>query len=102
MPDTEKQFESDIEQYLVSLAGGFTKATDAAYDPVMALDIHTLVDFVKTTQPLVWQRFEKQCNSDPYKKFYKCFEDAVQTDGLLSVMRHGCCCGSGRSRCCAA
>ena len=89
MPDTEKQFESDIEQYLVSLAGGFTKATDAAYDPVMALDIHTLVDFVKTTQPLVWQRFEKQCNSDPYKKFYKCFEDAVQTDGLLSVMRHG-------------
>ena len=37
----------------------------------------------------MWQRFEKQCNSDPYRKFYKCFEDAVQMDGLLSVMRHG-------------
>lgn len=55
----------------------------------MALDIHTLVGFVKATQPIMWQRFEKQCNSDPYRKFYKCFEDAVQMDGLLSVMRHG-------------
>ena len=67
------------------------KATDAGYTSSsgMALDIHTLVGFVKATQPTQWQRFEKQCNSDPYKKFYKCFEDAVQMDGLLSVMRHG-------------
>ena len=55
----------------------------------MALDIHTLVEFVKVTQPIMWKRFEKRCNSDPYKKFYKCFEDAVQMDGLLFVMRHG-------------
>ena len=67
----------------------FTKATDAGYDPARALDIRTLVEFVKATQPVMWQRFEKQCNSDPYKKFYKCFEDAVQTDGMLSVLRHG-------------
>ena len=55
----------------------------------MALDIGTLVRFVKKTQPLVWQRFEKQCNSDPLRKFYKCFEDAVASDGLVSVLRHG-------------
>ncbi len=89
MAENEKQFEANIEEYLVSPAGGFAKANDTGYDPTMALDIHTLVDFVKTTQPVMWQRFEKQCNSDPYKKFYKCFEDAVQTDGLLSVLRHG-------------
>lgn len=89
MAENERQFEANIEEYLVSPAGGFTKANDTGYDPSMALDIHTLVEFVKTTQPVMWQRFEKQCNSDPYKKFYKCFEDAVQTDGLLSVLRHG-------------
>lgn len=89
MAENEKQFEANIEEYLISPAGGFTKATDAAYDPAMALDIDTLVEFVKTTQPFVWKRFEKQCNSDPSKKFYKCFEDAVQMDGLLSVLRHG-------------
>ena len=89
MAENEKQFESNIEAYLISPEGGYTKATDAGYDPDMALDIHTLVDFVKTSQPLMWQRFEKQCNSDPYRKFYKCFEDAVQSDGLISVLRHG-------------
>lgn len=89
MAENEKHFEANIEEYLISPAGGFTKATDEGYDPAMALDIHTLVEFVKTTQPTVWQRFEKQCGSNPVKKFYKCFEDAVQIDGLLAVLRHG-------------
>lgn len=89
MAETEKQFEANIEEYLISPVGGFAKATDADYDPAMALDINTLVSFVKATQPVMWQHFEKQCNSDPYKKFYKCFEDAVQMDGLLAVLRHG-------------
>ena len=91
MAENEKQFESNIEAFLISPAGGYEKATDAGYVSSidMALDIHTLVEFVKATQPIMWQRFEKQCSSDPYKKFYKCFEDAVQMDGLLSVMRHG-------------
>jgi len=91
MAENEKQFESNIEDFLISPDGGYEKATDAGYTASSdtALDIHTLVGFVKATQPIMWQRFEKQCNSDPYRKFYKCFEDAVQMDGLLSVMRHG-------------
>ena len=91
MAENEKQFESNIEDFLISPDGGYEKATDAGYTASsdMALDIHTLVGFVKATQPIMWPRFEKQCNSDPYRKFYKCFEDAVQMDGLLSVMRHG-------------
>ena len=91
MAENEKQFESNIEAFLISPDGGYEKATDAGYasSSGIALDIHTLVGFVKATQPTQWQRFEKQCNSDPYEKFYKCFEDAVQMDGLLSVMRHG-------------
>ena len=91
MAEDEKQFESNIEAFLISPAGGYEKATDAGYTSSsgMALDINILVGFVKATQPIMWQRFEKQCNSDTYRKFYKCFEDAVQMDGLLSVMRHG-------------
>ena len=91
MTENEKMFESNIEAFLISPAGGYTKATDAGYvaSSGMALDIQTLVGFVKATQPIQWQRFEKQCGSDPYRKFYKCLEDAVQMDGLLSVIRHG-------------
>ena len=31
MPDNEKQFESDIESFLISNLGGWKKATDAGY-----------------------------------------------------------------------
>lgn len=44
MPDNEKQFEQDIESFLISSAGGWQKAFDAGYraamDSGMALDQH--------------------------------------------------------------
>ena len=91
--ENEKLFEGKIEEYLISDEGGWEKATDAGYrspeSAGMALDIKTLTDFVRTSQPMAWQRFIKGCNSDPLKKFYKVFEDAVLTDGLISVLQHG-------------
>ena len=91
MAENEKQFEANIEAFLTSPVGGYQAATDAGYrsSVAMALDIKVLVSFVQSTQPLMWQRFVRQCQSDPYRKFYKCFEDAVEADGLLSVLRHG-------------
>lgn len=93
MQDNEKRFESDIEEFLISPEGGWDKASDAGYcaskGSGMALDLSTLIGFVKDTQPVAWQRFEKQCNSDPEKKFYRAFENAVENDGLISVLRHG-------------
>ena len=63
MNETEKRFEEFIETYLVSEDGGWTKATDAGYcsdeSKDMFLDIVTLTDFVKSTQPMAWKRFER-------------------------------------------
>ncbi len=101
MPDNEKQFETDIESFLTSPKGGWQKATDAGYKngfqrdadgSVMenyALDIETLCTFVKNTQPVAWALFEKRCKSDPQKKFYTAFQNAVDMDGLVNVLRHG-------------
>lgn len=93
MADTEKQFETDIESFLISDLGGWKKATDSGYRSTikerMALDIDTLVEFVQNTQKLTWMAFEKRCNSDPKKKFYQAFEAAVASDGLVNVLRHG-------------
>ena len=91
MAEDEKQFEANIEEFLISPAGGYEQADDAGYRASvdLALDIGSLVRFVKKTQPIMWQRFERQCNSDVHRKFYKCFEDAVQENGLVSVLRHG-------------
>lgn len=101
MPDNEKQFETDIESYLISSSGGWQKATDAGYRTGFrcdsegifienyALDIDTLCTFVKNTQPVAWNLFEKRCKSDPQAKFYRAFQNAVDMDGLINVLRHG-------------
>ena len=101
MADNEKQFEQDIESFLISLKGGWQKATDAGYRTGFqydstgvftenyALDIETLCTFVKNTQPVQWALFEKRCKSDPQKKFYKAFQNAVDMEGLVNVLRHG-------------
>jgi len=59
MADNEKQFEMDIESFLISSKGGWQKATDAGYKTGFqyddegsiienyALDIETLCTFVK-------------------------------------------------------
>ena len=101
MPDNEKQFESDIESFLISQRGGWQKATDAGYragfqydgtgalNENYALDIETLCSFVKNTQPVQWALFEKRCKNDPQRKFYKAFQNAVDMEGLVNVLRHG-------------
>lgn len=101
MADNEKQFEADIESFLTSAKGGWQRATDIGYKTGFqydsegtfvenyALDIETLCAFVKNTQPVAWALFEKRCRSDPHKKFYKAFQNAVDMDGLVNVLRHG-------------
>lgn len=91
--ESEKNFETEIEKYLISEEGGWTKADDSGYcnDKYrgMALDIVTLTDFVRSTQPMAWRRFERMCNIDPVRQFYKAFDNAVQQVGLVDVLRHG-------------
>ena len=68
MDMTEKRFESDIESFLISAQGGYTKTNDT-YDKKECLYVDTLINFVKRTQPKEWARFEKSCNGEPAKKF---------------------------------
>ena len=93
MDESEKRFEEFIESYLISEEGGWTKATDAGLHSEesrgMNLDIITLTDFVKSTQPMAWKRFERMCTINPVRQFYKSFENAVIQDGLISVLRYG-------------
>lgn len=93
MNESEKTFEEFIESYLISKEGGWTKATDAGLRSEecrgMNLDIVTLTEFVKSTQPMAWRRFERMCTINPVRQFYKSFENAVIQNGLISVLRYG-------------
>ena len=88
MITTEKRFEEDIESFLLSPQGGYTHTTDV-YDPAAGLYVSTLIGFIKATQPKEWTRFANTCQSDPVKKFVVAFNNACDTFGLVSVLRHG-------------
>ncbi|HOO52535.1 MAG TPA: type I restriction endonuclease [Alphaproteobacteria bacterium] len=93
MNENERVFEEFIESYLISEEGGWAKATNDGYTSEesrgMALDIVTLTDFVKSTQPMAWRRLERVSTISPVKQFYKAFDSAVVQDGLISVLRYG-------------
>ncbi|MCQ2159705.1 MAG: DEAD/DEAH box helicase family protein [Bacteroidales bacterium] len=85
---TEKRFESDIEAFFISPAGGYTKGADK-YDTKLGLYSDTLIDFVKRTQLKEWKRFEAANQINPERKFCLAFNDACDRDGLLEVLRKG-------------
>lgn len=88
MITTERRFEEDIESFLLTKQGGYTKTTDT-YDPTVGLYTNTLISFIQATQPKEWTRFVNTCNSDPVRKFCVAFNNACDTDGLIAVLRHG-------------
>ena len=86
--DSEKRFESDIEAFMLSPAGGYTR-NETEYDAKLGIYPATLLEFVKTTQPKAWQRFETQNSVDTDRRFCISFSNACERDGILSVLRHG-------------
>lgn len=95
MANNEHQFESDIEALMTgelgwSKARKLGAAAPSTEHSELALDLGTLLAFVKSSQPKVWATFTKSCSGlDPAKEFYKKFESAVQSEGLIDVLRNG-------------
>lgn len=85
----EIRFEQDVETFLLSPYGGYQKGDMNNYDKDKALDMDTLISFVRTTQPKEWDRFERITVSDVEKKFFKAINDAIDNFGLIHVLRHG-------------
>lgn len=91
MQDNEKRFEEDIESWLNSSEGGWTKKTfqQINYDATKGLDLDALISYIKSTQPKQWARYEKIIGNDPVGSFYKRFEQEVSQHGILHVLRKG-------------
>ncbi len=84
----ERRFEQDIETYLLEQAG-YVKANKKDYDADKALDLKTLIGFIKKTQPDEWKRYEVIYGDNSSKKFYKRFSEVVNDFGLIHVLRYG-------------
>lgn len=88
MDDKEKRFEEDIETYLLT-EGGYSKGDLTTYSREKAIDIPKLITFIKATQPKQWERYERNYKDDAESKLYKRFNEEVETQGLIYVLRHG-------------
>jgi len=84
----EKRFEQDIEEYLTT-KGGYEKGNPKSFDRKLALDVNTFVEFVRTSQPKQWERFQKIYGADSEKQIVDRFCREVKMVGLLKVFRQG-------------
>lgn len=87
METKEKNFENDIEAYL--LQNGYVKGNQSTYDKTKAIDMPVLISFIEKTQPKVWQRYLNVYGSKAEKQLYTVFQQNVEQYGLVHVLRNG-------------
>lgn len=101
MPDVdlrEKRFEHDIEQFMIT-SGGLvnfswqdehgTWVYSHVFDRDKCLYIDVLTDFIKSTQPQAWKRYETLYGDQVKAKLAARFDKEVQDHGLIHVLRNG-------------
>ncbi len=84
----EKRFEQDIEEYLIT-KGGYTNGDPNRFNRVTGLDEGTFIEFIKNSQPKLWEKFEKIYGDSSEKQIVDRFSREVKQTSLLNVLRHG-------------
>ena len=87
METKEKNFENDIESYLLS--HGYVKGNQDTYDKGKAIDMPVLISFIQATQPKMWQRYVNVYGEKAEKQLYTIFQQNVEQNGLVHVLRYG-------------
>ena len=82
----EKNLEDEIEKYLTT-CGGYTKGNRNLFDPKLGLDPTTLLEFIKTTQPKEWQKYQTIYGDKCEVKFIERVNQVIHQEGLLKVLR---------------
>ena len=75
----EKRFEDDIESFFCT-TGGYAKRNPKVFNRELALDIETLLSFIKQSQPKKWERYTKLYGDSCEQQFLKRFNDSVEHD----------------------
>lgn len=84
----EKNFEADIERYLIT-EGGYIKGNLDTYDKERAIDMPVLISFIEKTQPKQWKRYVTKYGDKAERQLYRVFQDDVTRYGLIYVLRKG-------------
>lgn len=95
---SEKRFEQDIEEHMIT-SGGLVKFSwqgergtwvySQVFDRDKNLYIDVLANFIKSTQPQAWKRYETLYGEQAKAKLAARFDKEVQDHGLIHVLRNG-------------
>ena len=94
----EKRFEQDIEEFMITSGGlvRFSKQDSTGtwgysqvFDRDKNLYIDVLADFIKSTQPQAWKRYETLYGEQSKVKLAARFDKEVQDHRLIHVLRNG-------------
>lgn len=95
---SEKRFEQDIEEFMITNGGlvQFSKQDPTGtwvysqvFDRDKNLYIDVLANFIKSTQPQAWKRYETLYGEQSKAKLAARFDKEVQDHGLVHVLRNG-------------
>ena len=84
----ERDFEDEICAWLCT-RGGYRPGDPARFDRTRALDVQTLLDFVRTSQPKDWKMHQFKNPGKAEQSFMDRFCEEVRRRSLLDVLRHG-------------
>jgi type I restriction enzyme R subunit len=84
----ERDFEAYIEHWLLT-EGGYTKGNQATYDKERAIDLKTMVKFLRLTQTKKWELYEKKYGVQTEDRLYNVLQDKIHERGLIWVLRNG-------------
>ncbi len=83
--------EQALEDVVVAELGksGYVQRQTSAYDKALCLDAGPLMDFIQATQAKEWTKFVTQHGESARQAFLKRVAQAVETDGIVTVLRQG-------------
>ena len=84
----ERDFEAYIEHWLTT-EGGYVKGSQATYDKERAIDLKTLIKFLRLTQTKKWELYEKKYGAQTEERLYNVLQDKIHERGLIWVLRNG-------------
>ena len=95
---SEKQFESDIENWLIT-DGGYEQFSylnpdghrihKFHYDKERAIYLDVLVDFVAKTQPKAWSKYEYYYKHEAKDRLYHRVQQSIENNGLIYTLKNG-------------
>ena len=98
MDVSEKRFEYDIEQYLIT-QGGYEQFVgqdkdgnwvhNRQHDVDKCIYMDVLCEFIAKTQPKEWAKYTKYYGDKAADKLYTRLEQTISNEGLISVLRNG-------------